>query len=67
MRLILINAAKAFRRRYQQAACFQYPGRRTAAKSEGAPPVTAGLDPAIHRLAKEMDPQVRPAGDRQSG
>jgi hypothetical protein len=26
-------------------------------------PVIAGLDPAIHLLAKKMDPRVRPAGD----
>jgi hypothetical protein len=24
-----------------------------------------GLDPAIHPLAKEMDPRVKPAGDGQ--
>jgi mono/diheme cytochrome c family protein len=27
--------------------------------------VVAGLDPAIHLLAKRMDPRVKPAGDRQ--
>jgi hypothetical protein len=27
--------------------------------------VIAGLDPAIHRLAKEMDPRVKPAGDTE--
>jgi hypothetical protein len=25
--------------------------------------VIAGLDPAIHRFAKGMDPRVKPAGD----
>jgi len=31
-------------------------------------PVIAGLDPAIHLLAKMMDPRVKPAGDgRESG
>jgi hypothetical protein len=25
--------------------------------------VIAGLDPAIHLLAKRMDPRVKPAGD----
>jgi hypothetical protein len=25
--------------------------------------VIAGLDPAIHHLAKRMDPRVKPAGD----
>jgi hypothetical protein len=25
--------------------------------------VIAGLDPAIHLLAKKMDPRVKPAGD----
>jgi hypothetical protein len=27
--------------------------------------VVAGLDPAIHLLAKKMDPRVKPAGDAQ--
>jgi hypothetical protein len=27
------------------------------------PGVIAGLDPAIHRLRKRMDPRVKPAGD----
>jgi hypothetical protein len=26
--------------------------------------VIAGLDPAIHLLRKEMDPRVKPAGDK---
>jgi hypothetical protein len=28
--------------------------------------VIAGLDPAIHLLAKKMDPRVKPAGDSQT-
>jgi len=27
----------------------------------------AGLDPAIHPLAKKMDPRVKPAGDAAEG
>jgi hypothetical protein len=27
--------------------------------------VIAGLDPAIHHPAKEMDPRVKPAGDAE--
>jgi hypothetical protein len=32
-----------------------------------SPGVIAGLDPAIHPGAKEMDPRVKPAGDGAKG
>jgi hypothetical protein len=36
---------------------------REIATPAGSESVMAGLDPAIHHLAKKMDPRVKPAGD----